>query len=141
MADLTDYFEDRTLNYYLNTGATQPTAVTSTSVRLHTGDPGEAGTANLMGTGTWTNYAHETVNNDGATGTYWSAASGGQVSNTGIIDFGTATVSGGPATATHVSVADQAGNVLFKGALDASKNIDDGDPVTFPSGTLVLTLA
>lgn len=144
MTDLADYAEERVLNHLFNSGAAnQLTRPTSTQVSLHDGDPGEAGSANEVSTGDWSNYARVTVNNDGTTGTYWNAAAanagGFRCTNNGEIDFGTATIVT-PVTVTHVVVRDHSGNALYVGALTASKQVTNGDPVKFLDAALALSL-
>lgn len=145
MSDLADYAEERLLNWLFNTGAAnQPTQPTSTEVSLHTGDPGEDGSANEVPGTSWTNYARQTVNNDGTTSPFWRAAvvegGGHRVDNNGQIDFGTATVSGADVSVSHIVVWDQAGNPLYVGALGSTKTVQDGDPVRFNDGELDLDL-
>lgn len=140
-----DYGAEKTLDYWLDTSETAATRPTSTIVKLHTGDPGADGTANEVSTGVWTNYSSQTMNNDGTTSPFWnkSVAEGGnryRCDNNGALSFGTAAVTGGPATITHASVWDQAGNLLFYGALATSKPVSNGDPVVWASGDFDIKL-
>lgn len=69
------------------------------------------------------------------------AASGGTASNTNAPSF---TISGvNPAPFTHIGIFDasSAGNLLWHGALTASKDLDDGDTINFAAGDLDFTLA
>jgi len=142
MSAHSNHLEEALLNFLFNSGATpQLTQPTATQVSLHTADPGEDGaTAEVTGA-EWTNYARVTVNNDGATSPFWRAAvvegDGHRVDNNGLIDFGTATVTGTQADVTHFVVWDGA-DPLYIGPLDAAKTIQDGDPVRFEDGALNL---
>ena len=65
--------------------------------------------------------------------------SGGAVENTADIEFPVATAAWG--TITHVAVMDaaSAGNVLYWGALTASREIGEADQLKFNAGELDLT--
>lgn len=73
----------------------------------------------------------------------WTDPTGaGQVSNVSPITFPTASGSWG--TVTHAAIVTSStydsGNVVGWAAIDTPKTIDNGDSVSFPAGTLVLTL-
>jgi hypothetical protein len=72
----------------------------------------------------------------------WTRVTSGvaTLSNTGVITITSSAPSG--ATATHVGVFDASasGNMLFYGALAASKVITSGDEVKFNAGAMVLTV-
>ena len=69
---------------------------------------------------------------------------GGSASSNITVTFPTATPTG-YGTVSHVAIVDNAtaaaGNVLFYGALTASKVVDAGDTFTIQSGSLTVTLA
>jgi hypothetical protein len=140
MAGMSDYLETAVLNeVFRNTNLTPP----ATYVALYTADPTDAaGAGEVSGNG----YARVQVNRDGATTPFWTApasnGSGGmKVENNDQIDFPTA--SGGAwGTITHFAIFDasSSGNMLFSGALTASKVIGDGDKLVFPANTLVINL-
>jgi hypothetical protein len=126
MAGLSRYLQRAALNHILKGSAyTQPAHI---YVALLTAS------AECAGTG----YAREICD-------AWDAASDADPSvaaNTGIIDFGSA---GGAdwGTLTRFALYDAltGGNLLWDiTALTASKAINSGDPVTFPSGALTLSL-
>ena len=103
---------------------TEPAAV---YVKLHTGDPGAAGTANAAG---------ET---DRIEATFGSAATTGAISNTAALTW--------PAVSTsedysHFSAwdASSGGNFLFSGTLTAAA-ISAGSDFTIPIGDLDVTLS
>lgn len=104
-------------------------------IALYTGDPGEAGTA-ITNEATYGSYARVTVT--AATG--FSAASGGSSSNTGLIQFPECT--SGSETITHVAIVTTtsgAGQILYSGALTASRAISTGIQPQFAIGALVVT--
>lgn len=116
-------------------------------IRLHTGDPGSAGTSNEVSTGVWTNYAPVAVDEDLTTQPFWTAPAAGtgtrrQVTNDGDVDFGTATIVSTAPVITHVSIFDSHGTPKFiaRGALASSKTINDGDPVLIEDGEITLYL-
>lgn len=104
------------------------TAPATTVARLHTGDPGSAGTANASANTTRVAYT-------------WSAASAGSkaISNTPTW----ATWASGSETLTHIATWDNltagAGNFLFSAALTTSKSITNGDTFTLSSLSIGLT--
>lgn len=128
MSALSDHSEDLLLDWLMTNGsATRPTAW---YVALYTAAPNDAGGGTEVSTG---GYARQSVT--------FGAASGGTCSNTGQVDF---TASGGNyGTVTHVGIFDAvtSGNLLWHGALSASKVIDDGDTLSFAVGNIDLTLA
>ena len=95
-------------------------------VKLHTGDPGEAGTSNAAGETT-----RKQLTN--------AACSAGVF--TSVNDLAWTNVST-TETISHVSVWDNvsAGNCLWVGALSASKALTAGDTFTIPTGSFTLTL-
>lgn len=105
-------------------------------VALHSSDPGDAGdqTTNEV---SYTGYARVAVARSAGG---WTV-SGAQVSNTATVQFGECTA--GSATATHFSVgllSAGAGDILYSGALSASRAISAGITPLFNPGTLVGTV-
>lgn len=105
-------------------------------VALHSSDPADAGnqTTNEV---SYTGYARVAV---ARTAGGWTV-SGDQVSNTATVQFGECTA--GSATATHFSVGlltSGAGDILYSGALSASRAISAGITPLFNPGTLVGTV-
>jgi len=130
MAAFSNYMEDA-ITAWIN-GTTFPAAPTNTFVQLYSQDPTDAGSS----TGalfTRVTYA--------ATG--WTRGTGGAgtLSNTNAITMQSS--AGSAATASHFAVFDAAtsGNLLFYGALSASKTIAIGDEVKFNALQLTLTVA
>jgi hypothetical protein len=105
-------------------------------VHLYTVDEDDTGaTGTEVSTGDWSNYARVAVTNNA---TNWPAASGGSKSNGVAVSFGTATIVT-PITVTCFAIRDVSGNLLYWAELTVSKEITDGDPVSFPIGSLVIT--
>lgn len=112
------------LNWFRGTATTAPTSM---NVKLHTGDPGSAGTSNASA-----NTTRVVVT--------CAAASGGAIALNGTAPAW-ATWASGSETLTHISVWSDvsAGVFLFSVALTASKAIVNGD--TFTLSTLGVSLA
>jgi hypothetical protein len=124
---VSDYAENKLLDAVFNhttTGGGLPT--TDVWVKLHTGDPGEAGTNNAAG---------ETTRKQVS----MAAASGGASSSDADLVWTNVSTT---ETITHVSVwdASTAGNCLWVGALTASKALNAGDTFTIPSGSFTASL-
>ena len=101
-------------------------------VALHTADPGDAGNQSTNEV-SYTGYARVAV---ARTAGGWTV-SGNQVSNTATVQFGECTA--GSATATHFSVGlltSGAGDILYSGALSASRSISSGITPLFNAGAL-----
>ena len=132
MSAASDYLEDKLLDHVLGgTTYTQPTtlylALFTASTGLETNSPSaEVSTSS-------TGYGRQTVT--------FAAASSGSAATNATVTFTTATANWG--TVTHVAVMDAstAGNVLFHGAVTASKTIETGDTFQVSSGNLTISLA
>lgn len=125
-----NYLEDQ-ITAWIN-GSAFASAPTSTFVQLYSQDPTDAGSA------TGALYTRVAVAASG-----WTRGTGGAgtLTNTAAITITSSAASG--ATATHVAVFDTitGGNMLFAGALTASKTIATGDEVKFNASALALTVA
>lgn len=112
------------LNLIRGTNATAPTA---TYVKLHTGDPGSAGTSNASANTTRVVITH-------------AAPSGGAIAITGTAPSWASWASGSE-TLSHVSYwdASTAGNVLWSAALSSSKAMTNGDTFTLSTSGLAFT--
>ena len=130
MAALSDYAEKLLLDFLMTTGsATRPT---NWYVALFTAAPNDAGGGTEVSAG---GYARQSVAFSAA------ASPGGTTSNSGEVSF---TASGGDyGTVTHMGIFDasSSGNLLWHGALTASKAVADGDTLTFAVGNIDLTMA
>lgn len=128
MSAKSDYLELKVLDHFLGTSAT--TAPTNVYLSLHTADPTDAGTGTeVSGNG----YARQAIT--------FAAASSGSAASSSPEEF---TASGGAfGTVTHFGIwdASTSGNLLYHGALTASKTIADGDTLRFASGNITITEA
>ena len=130
MAALSDHAEALLLDWLMTNGtATRPTAW---YVALYTAAPSDSGGGTeVSGSG----YSRQSVTFDAAT------SPGGTTANSGDISF---TASGGDwGTVTHIGIFDaaSAGNLLWHGAMTASKVVNDGDTLQFSTGNIDLTIA
>jgi hypothetical protein len=130
MAALSDYAEKLLLDWMMTNGsATRPTAW---YVALYTAAPSDSGGGTeVSGNG----YARQAVTFDAA------STPGGTTSNTGAVSF---TAAGGSwGTISHIGIFDAStsGNLLWHGAMTASKTIADGDTLEFAIGNIDLTIA
>lgn len=119
-----DFLENELLDHVLRNSAYTPAA--TVYVALHTADPGETGTSEVTGG----SYARQSA--------AWDAASAGSCVNSAIITY-----TNMPATTvTHYSIwdASSSGNMLFAGALDASRTFTAGDAAQFAAGALTVSL-
>ena len=113
-------------------GLQNSAAAGSFYVALHTADPTDAGNQTTS-EASYTGYARVAV---ARTGGGWTV-SGNQVSNTATVQFGECTA--GSATVTHFSVgllASGAGDILYSGALSASRAVSAGITPLFNAGAL-----
>lgn len=128
MAEMSNYLENALINATLrNTAFTSPTTV---YVALYTTDPTDADSGTEISGGS---YARQTV--------AFGAPSNGASTNTGAVEFPTATANWG--TITHIGLRDAltGGNLLYHTPLDASKIINSGDVFRIAAGNLSVTLA
>lgn len=130
MAALSDYAENLLMNWLMTTDSvTRPTAW---YVALYTAAPSDSGGGTeVSGNG----YSRQAITVGTASGT------GGTTSNTGNITF---TAAGGNwGTITHIGIHDASsgGNLIWHGAMSASKTIADGDTLQFNTGNIDLTIA
>lgn len=119
-------FETRVLQYIFTTGSvTRPTAW---HVALYTSAPNDSGGGTEVSGGA---YARQSVT---------FTVSGNTATNSGAVEYPTATA--GYGTVSHVGVFDAAtgGNLIAYAALSASKAIDTGDVFRVPAGDLDITL-
>jgi hypothetical protein len=112
------------LNMLRNTAFVEKATV---AVKLHTGDPGSAGTAN----------ASSVTTRPAVT---FSAAASGSMSSSNTPSWASWAGTNGEVV-THISVWDSttAGNFLFSVALAASKTVNTGDTLNLTALTVALT--
>lgn len=130
-------FENDVVLLTFNGTAYSWNANTDLYVSLHTSSPGEAGsqTTNECAFGS---YARVTVARSGAGFT----VSGDTASNTAIIAFPECT--SGSETVTHVAIgtaSSGAGQILYHGALTASRAVSSGITLQFAASALAVTEA
>jgi hypothetical protein len=101
-------------------------AVAANYVKLHIGDPGEAGASNAAG-----NTTRQVAS--------WAAASAGSIATNATLTWTSVSTT---EVYSWVSVwdASTAGNHLWNGPLDAPYAVTAGDTFTIASGTMVCTL-
>ena len=130
MAAFGNYLEDA-ITGWIN-GTTMPAAPTNTYVQLFNGNPTDTGTG---GTALLSRVA---VAAGG-----WTRGTGGAGTLTNTDPITITSSSGSAVTADYFAVFDAATgtNVLFHGALSASKSIAIGDEVKFNASQLTLTVA
>ena len=124
---------NKTLPGYL--GTLSATGNTDLYVALHTADPGEAG-SQTTNEASYTGYGRVAVPR---TAGGWTV-SGNQAGNTALVQF--TQCSGGSSAVTHFSVGTAisgAGQILYSGALSATRNISDGIQPQFAAAALVCT--
>lgn len=134
MAAMSDYLELQILTHIFRTGSfTKPTTI---AIALFTAAPSDSGGGTEVTGGS---YARVAVNPLDANWSLPGAA--GLTDNVGVITFPTATAAWG--TVTHIGIFDAttAGNLLFHGALTASKTVGNGDTFSIAAGALDITLA
>lgn len=123
MANLSDWSENATLDWLM--GGASPTRPTTRYLALFTAAPNDAGGGTeVSGSG----YARQAFT--------CGAAASGTCSNDAAVSF---TASGGNfGTVTHIGVlsASSGGNLIWHGALAASKTVNDGDTLNFAIGDL-----
>lgn len=112
-------------------------------VAFHVADPTDAGTANEASTSVWENYARQPI---ARTTGAWSTAApegggGHRKNNAAELNWGNSQLTS-QIQLTHVSLWDSSsgGNAWFQGALTTEKIVQNGDPVTFPSSALGISL-
>ena len=128
MAAMSNYLENALINATLrNTSYTTPSTV---YVGLYTTDPTDANTGTEVTGGS---YARKAAT--------FGAPSNGVSTISSAIEFDQATANWG--TVTHFGILDAStsGNLLYHGALTASKTIDTGDVFKFATSALTVTLA
>lgn len=126
MSAASNYLENEILDHALGTGSwTSPSAV---YLAIFTTNPTDANSGTeVSGSG----YARQEIT--------FSAASSGTASNSTEETF---TASGGNfGTVTHWGIFDASsgGNLLFHGALSASRTVNDGESLVFAIGSIDIT--
>ena len=145
MSAMSDYLENKLIDHIFR-GQTF-TAPTNLYVALYTAAPADAGGGTEVTGGS---YARVTVacslanwaGTQSAGSTTASSGTGGVTSNNAAITFPTPTANWGTVTHFGIFDASSGGNLLFHGALTASKTVNNGDPApSFTAASLQLTFA
>lgn len=123
---ISNYVETKVMDAIFNNASPAALQLANRYVKLHTGDPGEDGTANA---------ATETTRKSVTS----AASSDGVFTSTNDLQWTTVAAN---ETYSHVSLWDNstAGNCLWSGALTTPKTVNAGDTFTIPSGSLTVTL-
>ena len=121
-----NYLETKILEHVF--GASAYSAPGTLYVALYTAAPGETGGGTEV---SGNNYSRKSVA---------FTVSGDTASNTGAVEFDTASGSWGTITYVGVFDADSSGNLMAYAELTASKVIDTGDVFRIPAGDLDITL-
>lgn len=130
--------ETDTLNiFFLKTlaswmGTLSGTGDVNITIALHTADPGEAGTQSTN-EATYTSYARVNVIRTSAG---WTV-SGNTSQNAALIQFPEAT--GGSDVITYVSLGINSGQIMYSGALTASRTVSTGIQPQFAINALTVT--
>jgi len=128
--DTLNIFFLKTLASWMGTLAT--TGDANITIALHTADPGEGGTQSTN-EATYTSYARVNV---ARTAGGWTV-SGATAQNAALIQFPEAT--GGSDVITHVSLGINSGQIMYSGALTASRSISSGIQPQFAINALTVT--
>lgn len=128
MAALSNYLENALINGTLR--ATSYTAPTTVYVGLFTSDPTDAGSGTEVSGNA---YARQSAT--------FASPSNGASSTSADIQFPQATGNWGTVGWFGIFDASTSGNLMYHGALTASKTIETGDVFKIASGNLTVTLA
>lgn len=143
MAAMSNYLENKIIDWLFRQQAYTPPA--TLYFGLYTSAPSDAGGGTEVSTGGYqrASLAASLANWAGtqaALSTTASSGTSGQTSNNSTVTF--VTPSGSWGTITHFGIFDavSGGNLLFWGALSASKLIQNGDAVTIQASQLVVQM-
>lgn len=124
-------FENELMLFVFNNTA-MPSYGSNLVVRLHTDDPGEAGTGSTN-EADYTGYAPVSVARDNTGFT----VVGNQAVNTAETTFPECT--GGSNTLKYSSIGTVGGQILYSGALLTEMEVSNGHTPRYPAGTLIMT--
>ena len=134
-ANASDYLEQNAMDHFFNKVTLTPP---NTWVALYTVAPTDAGGGTEVTQGGA--YARIKVNPNGSASGTWALAAvngtGYRVDNGADITWATATDNWGTVTNVGILDASTGGNLLFHGALTASKAVNTDDVFKFPLGAL-----
>ncbi len=132
--------ENDLVKFYANNVA-MPSYGSNLYVHLHTADPGEAGTSSTN-EATYTSYARVTTLRDNTAWTICDSdgtpnANGSCFKNAAEVTFPECTGVADDEIQTHASLCDNAGQILYSGALTAPIRITNLITPRFPAGTMI----
>lgn len=128
MADKSTHLANAVINLVLRNVAYSP-STTNVFVALYVGDPKTTGTeVSTVGT----NYSRKQVT--------FSAAAGGQTSNSLEVDFGVATANYSASPIDYFALLDNStgGNMLYSDSLTVSQTISNGNQPKFAVGAITV---
>lgn len=136
---ISNYLEDAILNHVFRTSTySQPSTV---AVALCTSGPSDSSTGSTIAEVSNSN-SYARVDLGAPANADWTLNSGTNITSAADITFPTASGSWG--TITHIALVDSAthgaGNLLWYGALSASKTVGSGDTFKITAGNLTLAL-
>lgn len=143
MAAMSDYLENKVIDWLIRGQSYTPPA--TLYIGLLTAAPSDTGGGTEL---TGNNYARASVASNmtnwagtqSAGSTTASSGTGGTTSNNGVINFNTPSNDWG--TVTHFGIYDAStnGNLMFWGALSASKAVFNGDAVSIQTAQLQIQI-
>lgn len=125
MSAMSDYLETQIIKYWFQNDGTAASKPANLYVGLFTATPNDAGGGTEVST-SGTNYARATV---AASAANWSSPTGnnGTTANLNTINFGAPSGNWGSIVAFGIFDALSGGNLLWWGALDIAKTVNNGD--------------
>jgi hypothetical protein len=128
MSKFSNYMEQAICNWIK--GTTFPSAPAAVYVGLFSSDPTDANSGTEVTT---------TIRVAGRVAATFGTVTNGVMSNSALIDFGNAA---GSASITHFGLFDaaSAGNLLVHGPVTGGGTANVGNPVSFASGALIITV-
>jgi hypothetical protein len=127
MAGFNDWLENNVLDHYFRNQASGAPA--TVYLALFTSAPTDAGGGTEVTGG---GYVRKAIT--------FSAASGGVVSNSALVSWTASGASFGTVTHAALMTSVSGGNYMAWGALTASKLVNDGDTLQFPTTNVSVTL-
>lgn len=134
---MSTYLANKVLDFmFRNQSFTQP----ATYVALMTADPSDSSTGSSITEPSGNGYARKQVNPTGGSSPTWTLSTSGSVTNNNAITFNTPTGSWGTITASCITDASSAGNVLFYEVDITEQAVSANDVVEFPASNYTISL-
>lgn len=134
MTDFSNYTETEVRDWAFQ-GTQMDTPPTTLYVSLHTGAPGEDGSANEVSTSN-TGYARQSVAVPGG----WDTPNPNEAANANVIEFGPATSDWGDVSHAAIWDAQTGGDCLFVGDVSTTKTVETDDFARYGAGEITVTL-